>query len=177
MPNGRTLLDLVDDLLAAPKALAGDPQLRHPNRVNEEVRWRWPVLANGESDSCSVTANLYPNEADLRFSISLTFLAHNIWRLDYEPIHRVEHNPFLLGHKYSLATIAGPHCHPWKENRRLAARGQIPVPLGFRVPLEMPNTHADGSHRWEKVFRHFLGLTNISQPPAVPPWPPQGTLI
>ena len=167
---GPPIAELVDDLLNASKMLVGQVQLRRPNRVSEQARLHWPVLVSGQSAECYVAATLYPNEGDLRFTISLVYRGSNVWRMDFEPMTQIKVNPLLRGHEYSMARIAGPHCHRWEENRMFATPRAIPDPLPFRVPLE-------GVRNWESAFRHFVGETNIAQPIEVPPWPRKEGLI
>ena len=139
--------------------------------IQNKCVFDWPLLVNGQTDYCYVSAVLYPNEFELRFNISLIYLEYNIWRLDFDPWGRVKVNPPLLGHKFSLATIDGPHCHPWNENRRFAIGGLIPEPLPFRVPLD------NDIQSWENAFRYFAGATNIGSPIVVPTWPPRERLL
>ena len=170
MPRGRPIVELVDGLLEAQKEFAGRLQHRPPNRAAEQAWLHWPVLVDGQTAECYVAATLYPNDDELRFTICLTYRDHNVWRLDYEPMYRCEVNPRLNGHEFSLATIWGPHCHRWEENRSFATHGTVPETLPFRVPLL-------GVHTWENAFRHFVGETNIDQPRDVPAWPPRERLI
>ena len=148
----------------------GMPEPLSPNRISEQARLRWPVLVGGISKNCYLAATLYPNESFLRFTISLVFQERNISRLDYEPTDRIEINPPLAGHPFSLETIRGPHFHRWTENKHFASAGVIPETLPFRVPLV-------GMHNWDNAFRHFAGETNIRQPAQVPPWPRRERLI
>ena len=170
LADSRTIVALVDELLSARKQLVGTIQHRRPNRATEQARLNWPVLVNGQTAECYVAVTLYPNDEDLRFTICLAYLDHNIWRLDFEPMEHVALNPNLAGHEFSLATIRGPHCHRWSENRLLATKGTIPEKLPFRTPLENVYT-------WDNAFRHFCGETNIDQPPQVPTWPPRERLL
>lgn len=170
MADGRPIVALVDELLSAPKRLVGTIQQRNPNREAEQARLHWPVLVNGQSAECYVAVTLYPDDGELRFTICLTYRDHNIWRLDFEPMNHIEVNPLLEDHDLSLATIIGPHCHRWNENRLFATHDAIPERLPFKTPLEKVQT-------WEKAFRHFCGETNIEQPRRVPPWPPRERLL
>lgn len=156
----------MDALLAAEKELAGDPTWRRPNRATEQARLSWPVLVNGIVADCFLAATIYPEDRDLRFTITFNCHDKNVWRLDFEPWDRIEMNPFLPGHPLSGATIRGPHCHPWEENRRFGVSGRIPDELPMRIPL--PNIRS-----WDSAFRHVLGETNIRQPAVIPPWPPR----
>ena len=176
MPRSRPIAELVDDLLAAPKELAGSNRYLEPNRPEEQARSSWPVLVNGKSEGCTVACTFYPNDVDLRFTISLVFRSINLWRLDFEPDHRVEQNPPLAGHPYSNATIRGPHWHRWTENRHSATHSSIPPTLRFRAPYEGPR---NGPNVWENAFRLFLGETGITQPEAsrMPRWPKMERLL
>ena len=174
MSDRRPIAELVAQLLATPKELVGDPSPKAANR-DDQVRWAWPVLVNGEADQTYVSATLYPNDIDPRFSISLIFGTHNIWRLDYE-LGRIETNPFLPGHEFSGKVIYGPHCHQWDENRRFATKSTIPDPLPFRVPLNIPLT-GTRVQQWENSFRYFAGQTRIGQPHVVPEWPTRGRFL
>ena len=176
MPDSRPIAELVDELLAAPKELVGDARFRPPNREEEQARLLWPVLVKGESDRCAVSCTLYPNVPDLRFTISLILSNMSVWRLDFEPDWRIEHNGPLPGQRYDSATIRGPHCHRWAENRRFASHNMIPQTLPFRVPYDGPKT---GPNVWVNAFRYFLGETGIEQIPEgrMPRWPRRDTLI
>lgn len=175
MPDSRPIAEIVDELIAARKELVGTPQPRPPNR-EDEYRLLWPVLVRGESDWCSVSCTLYPNSPELRFTISLLLGNICVWRLDFEPDWRIEHNCSLPGHQYDMATIKGPHCHRWAENRRFATHNMIPQTLPFRVPYDGPKT---GPNVWENAFRYFLGETSIEQIPdeRMPRWPRRDRLI
>ena len=154
----RPSIEHVDTMLKAKKVLIGEPEDRGPNRDSEQARLVWPVLVNSKSDQCYVSATLYPNDRDLRFSISLVYYDHNVWHLDFVPHYRAEVNPPLVGHDNGFETIWGPHCHRWEENRQFSQHGAIPHPLRFRVPLP-----ADVQN-WENAFRYFAGEVNIDQP-------------
>lgn len=171
LPIGRPHVERVDIIIKARKEFIGKPESRRPNRHSEQVRFDWPLLVNGQTDYCYVSAILYPNEPELRFNISLIYLEYNIWRLDFDLWGRIKVNPPLPGHEYNLATIDGPHCHPWDENRRFAVGGLIPEPLPFRVPLDKD------IQTWENAFRYFAGATNIGSPVEVPIWPPRERLL
>ena len=171
LPRGRPIVEHVNSILKAKKTFVGTPEYRSPNRYSEQVRLVWPVLINKQSDHCYVAVTLYPNDCGLRFTICLVYYDRNIWRLDFEPMDRVEINPGLDGNEYSLATIQGPHCHRWEENRLFATRYAIPEPLPFRIPLPRE------VQTWDNAFRHFAGATNIDQPVEVPPWPARENLL
>ena len=171
MPRGRPIVEHVDSILRAEKTFAGRPEYKKPNRESDQVRLDWPVLINNQSDHCYIAVTLYPNDSELRFTISLVYYGRNIWRLDYEHMDRVEINPRLDGHENSLEIIEGAHCHRWKENRLFATHGNIPEPLPFRVPLSKE------VRTWENAFRYFVGATNIHQPAEVPPWPARERLL
>lgn len=171
MPDDQPIAVLVAALLADQKQFAGDPEPRRPNREGEQGRIHWPVLVRGQSAQCYVAATMFPEDEDLRFTISLVLRQDNIWRLDFEPDDRIEMNPELAGHEFSLATIRGPHCHRWEENRLFASRDRIPSPLPFRVPLP------SSIRTWEQAFRHFVTETNIDQPAQIPQWPRRRRLL
>ena len=171
MSDKQPVAELVEALLAAPKEFTGDPEPQRPNRADEQGRIYWPVLVNGQTDQCYVAMTMYPEEVDLRFTISFVFRQDNVWRLDFEPDDIPHLNRPLPGHEYSLATIRGPHCHRWQENRHFSNRDRIPVPLPFRTPLPY------GIRTWEQAFRHFLTETNIAQPREEPLWPRRERLL
>ena len=169
--DSKPITELVNELLAAPKELAGiQPGI--PNRHGEQARYEWPVLVGGQSAECAIACTLYLNDPKWRFTICLIFRRNNIWRLDFEPEDRIELNPPLLGHPYSQAMIRGAHCHQWEENQKFATHNAIPATLPFRVPYEGPQSWPNV---WENAFRFFLGETNIKQPGGgeIPPWPPK----
>ena len=99
MSDSRAIAELVDLLMVSQKELLGERSAKSPNR-DDQVRWAWAVLVNGQSDQCQVCAVIYPNEPERRFSISLIYRGFNIWRLDYE-IGVVKHNLELADHQYS----------------------------------------------------------------------------
>lgn len=171
MAQGRPIADLVDELLAADKELAGAPEWRQPNRETEQGRLHWPVLVKGEISDCYLAATVYPVDPELRFTICLVYRDRNIWRLDYEPTERVEFNRFIKGHPYSGLPIAGPHCHRWEDNRVYVSHASIPEEFPIRTPL------GEEVRSWEKAFRYLLGETNIAQPREVPSWPPNERLL
>lgn len=47
---------------------------------------------NGQSNQCSLAWTLYPNAAEIRFTICLLYRGLNIWCLDFEPAERIERN-------------------------------------------------------------------------------------
>lgn len=171
LSRNRPSIEHVDLVLKAEKEFIGEPEYRRPNRDSEQVRLVWPILVNNRSAQCYVSATLYPNDRDVRFSISLVYYEYNIWRLDFVPFYRAEINPHLPGHDNSMQTIWGPHCHPWEENRRLSQQGAIPHPLRFRVPLPKDVKN------WENAFRYFAGKVSIHPPQHVPTWPRSERLL
>ena len=164
------IANLIDALLRAEKALVGIPEWREGTRSADE-RFDWPVLVGGETAECVVAATAYPQEPDLRFTITLNFRNHNIWRVDYEPSYRRETNPIVKGNPYSGDMIYGPHCHPWDINRQDATPATIPRLLRWKRPLP-PQVRG-----WENTFRWFLGETNIAQPETIPDLPRRTRLV
>ena len=160
---------LIDRLLDADKTLAGSPGWHAGNTAADE-RFEWPVLVGGETAECAVAVTAYPDDPDLRFTITLNYRDHNIWRVDYDPPYRRETNPIMKGHPYSGDMIYGPHCHPWDINRDDATPATIPL-LRWRRPLP-PQLRG-----WQNTFRWFLGETNITQPDTIPDLPRRTRLI
>ncbi len=163
------IANLVDALLEADKVLVGVVHW-HDGTRSEDKRFDWPVLVGGETAECAVAATAYPDELDLRFTITLNYRSHNIWRIDHDPPYRRETNPFLTGHRYSGDTIRGPHFHPWVDNRHEATPATFPT-LCWRRPLP---SQVQG---WENTFRWFLGETNIGQPETIPSLPRRMRLV
>lgn len=166
----RRIADLIDALLAAEKVLVGTPSWGDGTRGSDK-RFDWPVLVADETADCRVSATAYPEEPDLRFTITLNFRDLNIWRVDHEPTDLFDINPIQKGHPHSGKLIQGPHCHPWDINRHEATPSRVPNPLRWRRPLP---TQAQG---WENVFRWFLGETNIVQPDNIPGLPERVRLL
>lgn len=166
-----SIASLVDQLLAASKSFTGIPLWNTGNR-DEDERFVWPVLVNGETAECNVCGTAYPNLPELRFTITLNFRQQNIWRVDWEPEGRGgEVNPILPGHPHSGETIWGPHCHPWDLNRHTVKGAQIPRLLIWRKPLP---ANVQG---WDNTFRWFLGETNIEPPEQIPALPGRKALL
>lgn len=168
----RPIADLVDELLASEKTLAGAPLWRSGTRDHDQ-RLIWTVLVAGESSSCSLQATSYPDEDPSRFTIALIFRDRCVWRLDHEPENRApHHNPIqrapLLGNVF---VVRGPHYHAWSDNRYLATPNALPKEL----PCAREQPRQAGG--WENSFRWFCGATGIEQPLEIPALPPRRRLV
>ena len=163
------IADLVDGLLASDKELLGEVFWENGTR-EETKRLNWPVLVNGESKNCVLTADAYPTTLYLRFTLCLNFRDFNIWRVDWDKLS-LHSNPTKKGHPYSGCTYEGPHCHPWDINRHEARPATIPSPLKWARPLP------DGLRSWESTFRWFLDATDIAHPRMIPDLPPKEKFI
>ncbi len=170
-----SLVTLIDALVSAPKELAGDLQPGRNNR-DEQLRFEWSVLVNGEGLNCYLAFTQYLNDVPPRFTIVLVYREISVWRLDFEPNQRVELNPPLLGHRYSEALIRGAHWHRWTENRHFVQGSASSIKLPFRVPYEGP---MDGPNVWENAFREFLDAVAIAQIEnrRMPQWPTRSRLV
>ncbi len=159
------IADLVDRLLSAQKSFAGSsPDWVEGNR-EEEVRFTWPVLINGESHACYVAATAYPNFRGERFTISLIFKNSNIWRIDYEPDFKRHTNPFDRASLLGSYEVRGKSYHSWEDNRYLATHATLPKK--FECARHLP----ENVQGWENAFRWFCGQTNIDSPHIIPSLP------
>ena len=155
---------LIDSLLAAEKALAGNPGWQPGNRPGE-LRWDWPVLVEGESANCQVSVTAYPEDYPNRFTITLNYVGRCIWRLDYEPDYKAHINPPDRAPFLGDYTIWGRHYHSWADNRHLATPANPP-----RI-LDCARALPSNIQNWENAFRWFCGETRITQSGAVPDLP------
>jgi hypothetical protein len=164
--------ELVDELLASAKVLAGGlPTWRSGTRDHDE-RLAWPVLVDGETDQCELAATCYPDESPDRFTIVLSYANRCIWRIDHELLNRSPHrNPLDRADLLGAYEVRGPHYHSWDDNRYLATLGALPTELLCARPL------APQARGWENAFRWFCGETGIQQPADIPYLPPRGRLL
>jgi hypothetical protein len=86
------IADLVDRFLAeGDKALAGSPDWSPGNR-DGEMRLSMPVMVKGQASPVHFQITAYPNEATLRFTLTLNW-PPCFWRVDFDPPHKRHHNP------------------------------------------------------------------------------------
>jgi hypothetical protein len=150
------IVALIDDLLAARKALGGLPTWRNMNHHGQH-RLVVPILFKGESTGLELEVCAYPNREPLRFTIILR-QPKCIWRVEYDPT--ASHpNPFNAPKDIAGLLIVGPHYHNWSDNRRFITSGTLPKSLknARLLPLELKT--------FEAAFDWFCRETNIEVPP------------
>lgn len=171
--NPRTsqhIANLIDDLLAAEKTLAGTPYWRDGNRPDER-RLDWPVLVEGQSVNCLISVTAYPNIGEERFTITLNYGGRCIWRVDYEPNYAHHINPPERAVTLGGYDIPGPHYHSWGDNRHHATPVSLPKELD--CARELPSN----ARGWDNVFRWFCGEINVNQPDEIPDLPRRTRLL
>ena len=150
---GTPIAQIVDDLLSAPKVLAGNPDWHEVGHRGEH-RLVMPIQIDGQGTNVDFEVNAYPNIRDLRFRIMLR-MPQCIWRVDY--VDDEPHvNPFDSWSECG-ESFCEPHYHSWADNRRFATHAKLPEPLPVARILA-------GFRGFEATFRWFCGETNIGQP-------------
>ena len=168
--RGHHIAELVDALLAVDKSLLGNAGWAEGQRPGQR-RMDWPVMVEGQTADCKVAAESYPEHDALKFSVSLVYSRHPVWRLDFEPDHTAHFNPPARAGMLGGSVVRGQHYHAWADNRYTATHGSLSKQLPCARPL--PST----VQRWENAFRWFLGEVNIAQPPVVPELPKRTRLL
>jgi hypothetical protein len=126
----------VDDFLARPKTLKGDPPV-----------WKLGVRAAEMSAIWSISDDLGVEAGHLRFkfprgsrgsvSVSVVFGGDAIWRVDLASADECKFNPYDA-HVYGLPPrVCGPHEHAWPDNREYVISNGF-AQLPYRRPIAAP---------------------------------------
>jgi hypothetical protein len=159
----------VDQFMAADKTVDGTAQWRRGNG-HRDVRALWPIFRDGASTGATLQATAYPDSKTPHFTIGVHW-DDCLWRLDYEPMTEKHRNPLpqnTLAARHHI--IAGPHVHPWADNRQYAVAGRA-----FDLPFAVPYT---GTAKWASALRWACGEVNIKMIKAqMIDWPQRTTLL
>jgi hypothetical protein len=151
----RPIAELIDDLLAARKTIAG-----LPNWIEAPYEWEerllMPLHINGVSGGVDLIVTAYPHFGHSKFRIMIC-APKCIWRIDHandEPHVNSFERPLDL----EETDFCEPHYHSWSDNRRFCTHGGLPDKLlnARKMPADVRSF--DTSLRW------FCGQTNIEQP-------------
>ena len=156
MDNEPSISQVVTDLLAARKTLAGHASWQDTNDLGE-VRATWPVMVGDEiPPGVTVAVNYYPDAKPPRYSISLN-APKSVFRVDWEE-DKKHTNSFKRPSDLAESEIRGPHCHTWLDNQLFCTAHSLPDELLNARYLP------DNLRGFENVFRWFLGQVGIDQP-------------
>lgn len=152
----RSPSQLVDDLIAAPKEIAGSPSWKPTEFDPSEMRMVLPLLIDGVQTSAHVEIKAYPMAETLKFRI-LLIMEKCVFRVDFS---RDEHHVNSYDAPADLAglPLAGPHYHAWADNKRFCSRSSLPDKLHNARLL--PST----CQTFDNVVRWVCGVLNIAQP-------------
>lgn len=136
MARQKALIDVsaVDDFLARPKTLKGDPPIWSVSARTAELSAIWSI-----SDDLGVEAGhlrfKFPRGTRGSVSVSVIFGGDPIWRVDLAAIHECKFN-LHDAYMYGLPSkVCGPHEHAWPDNRdyvMINGFSQLP----YRRPIE-----------------------------------------
>jgi hypothetical protein len=160
----RSIAELIDDLLAAEKTIAGDPDWRI-GPYDGEDRLVMPLRIRGVSTGSDLMISAYPYLGNSKFRI-MVCAEKCVWRIDH--VFDEPHvNSFSRPSDLDEYSFNEPHYHAWSDNRRFCTHQSLPDRL-YNARIMPPDVRSfDSSLRW------FCGKTNIVQPPhgliALPP--------
>jgi hypothetical protein len=134
---------LIDALLRGEKALVGYGMWQPGNR-DGCYQWSSAVEFLGEISGARVEVKAYTNHDELKFRILLNE-QRCIWRLDFA---NDDHTNPLTAPEAPAQAIAGPHYHPWADNRRYATMVSLPRRLRNARILPADIRTFDAAFRW-----------------------------
>lgn len=166
------LVDIIDDLIQAPKEIAGAPDWQ-PGPRSGQQRWLASLAIDGTVCELKLVVDAYPREPSLKFTISLVCGAAVV-RLDYGELE-MHFNHVVpkcaTPSTVELGWLDGSHIHGWSENKDLFGH-EPPKELEFAVSLP-PNMQG-----FANCFRWFCGEHNINLDGVdIPVPPPKDTLL
>jgi|GEM_PF-1228518 len=155
MPARRDIREVVDELLAIEKFVAGQPEWTDSPREGDK-RLLCPLLVAGEVSDATLTIISYPRVRELSFRLILSYSVA-IWRLDF--VHDEIHvNDLDRPTGLPSGPFEQPHYHSWADNRRFSTSQKLPERLkNARILAPNIRTYAN-------AFRWFCGETNVSVP-------------
>lgn len=162
MPGG-SIVDLIDELLKAPKSLGGEPVWQ--NVSYNLQRLVMPLLVGGVSTNAELQVHGFPVSGHAWYRI-LICAPKCVWRIDH--VHDERHvNSFNRPSDLAEYDFTCPHYHAWSDNRRFCTPATLPD------RLENARILPAGLRSFDSVFRWFCAETNIEQQPngliALPP--------
>jgi hypothetical protein len=162
----RPLVDLLSELMASPKAIAGTPTWQTTAR-DGQFRWLAALAIDGAVSKAVLVVDAYPRSELLRFTISLicgTALARlDYWEMDRHLNHIVSGLVTPAG--VELRWLDGPHFHGWPQNSGLV-KNEPPRELEFAVPLPASIQGFANAFRWF-CAENAIELGN-REPPDLP---------
>jgi hypothetical protein len=154
VPSGPDIREIVDRLLDAEKALAGEG--RWTSDREGQHRFTRAIECEGEITAAELVIKAYPRRPQPCFRILLT-MTRAIWRLDFV-LTETHLNPRLPRRKETdppTGLVKGPHYHAWADNRRFATTSSLPHKLrNARIVPERVRSY-------DQAFRWFCAETNI----------------
>jgi hypothetical protein len=165
----RPIAELIDDLLAAPKTIAGLPDWAEAPYQGEE-RLLMPLQINSVSCGAELIITAYPYLGHSKFRIMIC-APKCVWRIDYAN-NEAHINSFNRPPDLGEYNFCDPYYHSWADNRRFCTQGTLPDKLYNARIMPADVRSFDTASRW------FCGETNIEQPS--PGWialPPRRRLI
>ncbi len=147
---------LVDQLIAAQKAISGIPEWRHSEHDRRELRLISPLTIDGASTGAHIEIKSYPNSHDLRYRL-LLIVEKCVYRVDH--VNNEHHtNSFDRPSDLKEYSFCEPHYHAWQDNKRFCTK--------FSLPSELPNARLMPVtvRTFDSALRWFCGELNIEQP-------------
>lgn len=160
--------DIVDDLLAHRKKLAGTPRWGTGPRSGQ-IKWKAPLSLHGEVLNMDLIVIAYPEMPVLTFMMMVVYDDVPISRLEYGE-NEEHNNGWYVPPHITRWKIQGSHCHRWPDNREFATHSSLPEILEYATLL--PNS----VRGFENAFRWFCGEHKI-EIEAVPDYPGSELLI
>lgn len=152
--RGRPIAEDIDALIAAPKAILGEPDWQQPFAT--ELRLIMPLAINGVSCGADLKVTAFPLDGHSKYCVHIC-APSSIWRVDYD-LGATHTNNFERPADLEEMWIDGPHYHAWRDNRRFATHGALPLHLHNARMLPENLRSFDSALRW------FCEQTNIEQP-------------
>lgn len=161
----------VDDFLARPKSLSGDPPQWKIAARQVQLSAQWIML----NDLGIAVGKLRFNRARDQTTFDgavVIFRECPIWRVDLEPAWRCEHNPPGASALGLEPIVCGPHEHEWPDNRNhVASTGVCELPYRRKLQPKI--------RRFHQLLPYLCDRINLRLEPQQRSFdhPPQGELL
>lgn len=170
----------VDELLAAPKTILGDPVWRVGQRP-ETREMRRILLESGESRGAKLVSVAFPGTVQHEYRHMIVFTPEEGRRADGKCVTRLDFAPTIDGPHvndfngplgYPACEIPDPHYHDWAGNRQLTKVKELPSKLLYARHIGSRINDIDDGFWWF-CQQNQIGASTRD----VPGWPPPERLL
>lgn len=170
----------IDEMLAAPKTILGEPRWKISRRPDTREMRRL-LLESGEAKGASLVSFAYPRSDRREYRHLIVFTPEDGRRVDGRCVCRLDNAPIVDGPHfndfggplgYPACQVDDPHYHDWAGNRHLVKGKELPAKLLYARHISTRINNIDDGFWWF-CQQNQIGASSRD----VPGWPPPDQLL